>query len=443
MSRLLSFLLAAIAVLQATPVRAADDQAPAPAGDESTALHFQFTNVTQKHPSFHSPYEGTNSLKASEGAEATNDLTLYAGFRPWRGAEIWISPEIDQGFGLSNTVGLAGFSSGEAYKVGANEPYLRLPRVFIRQVFALDDETEVVEAGATQLRGSRPKDNVTLTVGKLSVVDIFDNNSYAHDPRTDFMNWSIVESGAFDYAADPWGYTNGAALEWNQGAWTLRAGVFQMSSVPNSKIAGIDFSQFMVVSELERRYEFGARPGKVRLLLFGNHARMASYTDAIALGATTGLVPDVSMVRRRQWRNGVAVNIEQELADGVGAFVRLSRNDGSKEAYEFTEINRSEAAGLSIKGGRWGRQKDEAGLAIAQNHLSPEAQAYFAAGGTGILIGDGALRYGPEKIFESYYAVELAKNVTVAADVQRVVDPAHNRDRGPVTIYGFRAHVEF
>jgi high affinity Mn2+ porin len=82
-------------------------------------------------------------------------------------------------------------------------------------------------------------------------------------------------------------------------------------------------------------------------------------------------------------------------------------------------------------------------VAVAQNHLSSQAQAYFAAGGTGILIGDGALRYGPEKIFESYYSVEFATHRTVTADIQRVVNPAHNRDRGPVTIYGIRAHVEF
>jgi high affinity Mn2+ porin len=359
-TNLLSFVLAAAGVLQGTAVLAADDQASA-AGDESTALRFQFTNVTQKHPPFRSPYEGTNSLKGSERAEETSDLTIYAGFRPWRGAEFWINPEIDQGFGLSNTVGLAGFSSGEAYKIGANTPYLRLPRAFFREVFALGDESEAVEASANQLGGSRAKDNITLTIGKFSVVDVFDNNSYAHDPRTDFMNWSIVDSGAFDYAADPWGYTNGAAIEWSQGAWTLRGGVFQMSRVPDNKVTGIHFGQFTAVSELERRYEWNARPGKVRLLVFGNRARMASYADAVALGAATGSAPDVSLVRRPQWRNGIALNVEQELAEGVGAFVRLSRNDGSKEAYEFTEINRSEAAGLSIKGARWGREKDEIG----------------------------------------------------------------------------------
>jgi high affinity Mn2+ porin len=219
--------------------------------------------------------------------------------------------------------------------------------------------------------------------------------------------------------------------------------VFQMSRVPNNKVTGIHFDQFMAVAELERRYEWNAHPGKVRLLVFGNRARMGRYEDALALGAATAMTPETALVRKPQWRTGIALHAEQELARDVGAFARLSVNDGRKEAYEFTEINRSEAAGLSIKGGRWGRDKDEFGTAFAVNHLSPQAQAYFAAGGIGILIGDGALRYGPEKIFETYYAVEVAKPLTVTADIQRIVNPAYNRDRGPVTIYGLRAHVEF
>ncbi|WP_227753979.1 MULTISPECIES: carbohydrate porin [Ramlibacter] len=442
MKKPLALALAALAGLQAVAALAADDGSPAPA-DEAGALHLQFTNVTQKHPPLRSPYAGPNSLKASERAEETSDITLYAGWRPWRGASLWINPEIDQGFGLSNTVGLAGFSSGEAYKVGANRPYLRLPRVFLRQVFALGDETEAVDARANQLAGLRPKDNITLTVGKFSVVDVFDNNAYAHDPRADFMNWSIVDAGAFDYAADPWGYTHGAALEWTQGDWTWRGGVFQMSRLPNNKVTGLHFGQFMAVTELERRYEWNGQPGTWRVLAFGNRARMADYEDAVAQGAATASTPDVAGVRKLQWRSGFALNLEQALAADLGVFARFSRNDGRREAYEFSEINRSESAGVALKGGRWGRATDTLGLALAQNHLSAQARDYFAAGGMGILIGDGALRYGPERIVEGYYAVALARQLTLTADLQRVLNPAYNRDRGPVTVYGLRVHAEF
>lgn len=411
--------------------------------NQASAIQWQFTNVTQKHPSFRSPYEGGNSLKARESAQETSDLTLYAGIRPWKGGELWINPEIDQGFGLSNTLGLAGFSSGEAYKIGANRPYLRVPRAFLRQVIALGEDTEPVDAGANQLAGTRAKDNITITVGKFSVVDIFDTNTYAHDSRTDFFNWSIIDSGAFDYAADPWGYTNGLAVEWNTGAWTLRGGVFQMSREPNQKVTGIHFDQFMAVSELERRYEWNGRPGKVRLLVFANRARMGSYADATALAAASRSVPDLAAVRRQQWRPGVALHVEQEIAEGVGAFVRLSGNDGRTEAFEFTEINRSLAAGLSIKGAHWGCEHDEFGLAAVENRLSSHAAAYFASGGMGILIGDGALRYGPERIAEGYYSIGITKQLALTLDLQRVVHPAYNRDRGPATIYGVRTHLEF
>ena len=415
----------------------------ASAQEQDDALHVQFTNVAQKHAAFRSAYEGANSLHARERAEETSDLTFYAGMRPWRGAELWINPEIDQGFGLSNTVGAAGFPSGEAYKVGANQAYLRLPRVFLRQVIALGEGTEAVEAGANQLAGPRAEDNFTITIGKFSVGDVFDANEYAHDPRADFFNWSIIESGAFDYAADPWGYTNGVAAEWNTGPWSVRGGVFQMSRVPNSEVTGIHFAQFMALAEIERRYEFAGRQGKARLLVFDNRARMGSYADATALAAGTGTTPDLALVRRKQSRSGIALNVEQEVVPGVGAFVRASRNDGAKEAYEFTEINRSIAAGTSIKGARWGRAEDEVGLAAARNHLSSQAQAYFAAGGIGILIGDGALRYGDENIVEAYYSIAVRKQVAVTLDAQRIVHPAYNRDRGPVTIFGVRTHVEF
>jgi high affinity Mn2+ porin len=417
---------------------AADDATP-----ESWAIHGQFTNVTQGHRRFHAPYSGPNSLQPNGRTEETSDITLFAGMRLWRGAELWLNPEIDQGFGLSNTLGLAGFSSGEAYKVGANQPYLRLPRFFVRQTIALGGMQEKVEPAANQLGGMRSADSLVLTVGRFSVVDIFDTNSYAHDPRTDFLNWSVIDSGAFDYAADAWGFTLGAAAEWRHGWWTARGGVFQLSPVPNGKVTGPDFSQYMLVTELETRHEWRGHPGKLKLLAFNNRARMASYRDALALAQQTNTAPDVAPVRRKASRPGIALNLEQELATDLGAFLRASLNDGSKEAYEFTEINRSLAAGLSLKGSRWGRAQDRVGIAGVVNGLSAAARDYFAAGGMGILIGDGRLRYGPEKIVEAYYSLKANRYLSLSFDYQHVNNPAYNRDRGPVNIFALRLHGEF
>ena len=416
----------------------ADDTAP-----EDWALHGQVTNVTQGHPRFTSSYSGTNSLIANGRTEETTDITLYAGVRLWRGAEFWINPEIDQGFGLSNTVGMAGFPSGEAYKIGANVPYPRLPRVFLRQVIPLSGELVKMESSANQLAGSKAANNVTLTIGKFSVTDIFDTNTYAHDPRGDFLNWSIIDAGAFDYAADAWGFTYGAAAEWTQDAWTLRGGMFQLSKIPNGKIVNVDFSQYMLVTELEQRYQMRGHPGKAKLLAFVNRGRMGAYRDALQLAQLAGDTPDTGLVRRFASRPGVAINLEQELAPDLGMFLRASLNNGTKEAYEFTEINRSISGGLSLKGGRWGRDDDTFGLAGVVNGLSSDARRYFANGGIGILIGDGGQTYGAEKVLETYYSMRVNRHVTLAVNYQHVNNPAYNRDRGPVSIFGVRAHAEF
>lgn len=427
----------------ATPVSPAQplaDNLPPP---EKWAVYGQFTNVTQSHPQFRSPYSGDNSLIANGRTEETTDLTLFAGLPLGRHTEFWINPEIDQGFGLSNTLGVAGFPSGEAYKIGSNAPYLRLPRTFLRHVIPLGGSAEKVDPAANQLAGTKAADNVTITIGKFAAVDIFDTNSYAHDPRSDFLNWSVIDAGAFDYAADSWGFTYGATAEWTQNRWTVRGGVFQLPGVPNGKVAGLHLDQYMVVGELEERHQWQEHPGKVKLLGFVNRGRMANYRDAVQLARQTGDTPDVSLVRRFGSRPGFAINLEQELLSDLGAFARASFNDGSKEAFAFTEINKSLSAGLSLKGDRWGRHNDTVGVAGAINGLSGAAQEYFAAGGMGILIGDGRLNYGPEKILETYYSLRVNEHLTLALNYQHVNNPAYNRDRGPVSIVGIRLHGEF
>lgn len=427
-----------VAAYAEEPGAATADDAPA-----QWKLYGQLTTVAQRHSRFNAPYTGANSLQPGEGTRETTDLTLFTGLKVGKNTEIWINPEIDQGFGLSDTLGMAGFPSGEAYKVGADTPYLRMPRAFVRHLVSLDGEQQKIDPAPNQLAGTASSDNLTFTAGKFSVIDIFDTNTYAHDPRADFLNWAVVDAGAFDYAADAWGFTFGAAAEWTQGWWTLRAGAFQMSEVPNAKVAGFHPGQHMLVTEFETRHNWDGHPGKVKLLAFVNQADMANYRDAVQLAQQSGSVPDVSLVRRRQNRPGAVLNIEQELASDLGVFVRASANDGGKEAYEFTEINRSLSAGVSLKGSRWGRTDDTLGVAAVANALSSDARAYFAAGGLGILIGDGALDYGPEKILETYYSLQLNRYLAVAVNYQRVENPAYNRDRGPVNIGGLRLHAQF
>jgi len=423
----------------AWPADAASD-----GGNEDWSLHGQATFVEQYHPAFTAPYTGPNSLAPQSLGDETFDATLFAGLRLWDGGEAYVNPEIDQGFGLSNTLGAAGFPSGEAYKVGKSVPYFRLQRLFFRQTFDLGGNTETIDDDVNQLGGSRTADNLVVTAGKISVTDIFDTNTYAHDPKNDFLNWSLIDAGAFDYAADAWGYSYGIAAEWTQDWWTLRAGLFDLSRVPNTTELERGFGQFELVSEAEVRPTLWGRQGKIKLLGFLNRGRMGDYNDAVRLAQATGDVPDMALVRRYASRPGASLNIEQPLSDTLGAFARASLNDGSKEAYEFTEINRSLSVGLSLKGKDWGRPNDTFGIAGVVNALSAPARVYFADGGLGILIGDGQLpHYGTENIAEAYYSLAAASWLAISADYQFIANPAYNRDRGPVSILGARVHAQF
>jgi high affinity Mn2+ porin len=432
-------------ILSASLAWAADpESATTPQQTEDFGFHGQFTNVTQFHPRFRSPYRGPNSLDPGNRGNEALSLTLYGGFRPWEGAELWANPEVDQGFGLSNTTGLAGYANGQSAKVGSAEPYVRLQRVFLRQTIGLGGDSEDIHPDLNQLGGTRRTDNVVLTIGKFSVTDIFDANSYAHDPLGDFLNWSMVDAGAFDYAADAWGYAYGAAAEWNQSWWTLRGGLFDLSRVPNQKALERGFGQFQIDLEGEERHHLFGRSGKLKLLAFVSRGRFGSYNDAVSRAITTGATPDTATVRRYRSRPGLSLNFEQEVSDGLGVFARASVNDGSLEADEFTDINRSLSAGVSMKGASWSRPDDTVGLAGAVNGISKDARRYFAAGGIGILVGDGRLpHYGWEDVLETYYNVAIAEWLRLSIDYQFVNNPAYNRDRGPVSIVGYRLHCEF
>jgi high affinity Mn2+ porin len=316
--------------------------------------------------------------------------------------------------------------------------------MFGRYVLNLGGDAQAVEDAPNQLASTYDANNLTFTGGKFSVVDIFDNNSYAHDPRSDFLNWSIIDMGAFDYAADAWGYTYGGSTEWTQSWWTLRAGLFDMSRQPNDKELVRGFGEYQSVFEAEERHQIFASPGKVKALFFLSHADMGSYAEALKLAEQTGSTPNTALVRHTQTKPGGGLNVEQQILPDLGSFLRLSVSDGSKEAYEYTEINQSVSGGLSLKGSRWSRDDDVIGLAGSLNQISSEARAYFAAGGQGILIGDGQLpSYAGEEIMEAYYKAVLLKGVEATFDYQRVVNPAYDAVRGPIDFYGVRLHLEF
>ena len=415
---------------------------PPPLEIDNWVVHGQTTFLSQFALPFHAPYRGANSLDSNAGRE-TWDVTLYIGRQLWEGAQFWINPEIDQGFGLSNSLGVAGFPSAEAYKVGSSYPYFRIPRAFVRQTIDLGGEREKVEPGINELGGSQTEDRLVFTVGRFSVSDVFDTVTYSHDPRNDFLNWTLADAGTFDYAADAWGFTYGAAAEWYQGPWTLRAGVFDLSIIPNVVELDHRFDQFQIVNEIEHRHEINGQPGKVGVVGFLSRGRMGRFDDAVAFAQANGTTPSTADVRRYATRSGVNLYAEQQIVPNVAVFSRVGWADGRYESFDFTDVDRTASGGLSLGGKLWGRPDDTFGVATVFNGISSARISYLAAGGLDSLIGDGQLPHpGLEKLIETYYRFPLGA-WQVTANYQFVVNPGYNRDRGPVSIVGARLRTQF
>jgi high affinity Mn2+ porin len=406
------------------------------------SLHFQQTTVTQGHPPFDAPYSGVNSMQADSETATSITSTLYGGLALWPGAEIYLNPELSGGGGISSAHGMAGFVNGEAFRIGDPTPVISLARLFLRQTIDLGETTERVEDGPNTIAGKRSPERLTITAGKLGIADIFDNNRYTHDPRSQFLNWALMNSGAWDYPADTRGYTWGLSLEYARRDWTLRVAATLVPKDANGLTMDTNVDKALGFAlENEIHYAALGAPGTIRVLVFLNDARMGDYNQAIAENPTA---PDVTATRQYgRTKYGFALNVEQELAEGVGAFARLSWNDGKHETWAFAEIDQSLAAGISWNGETWSRPKDEVGAAIVLDGLSGPHRRYLAAGGNGFMIGDGRLSYGLETIGELYYKLALTEAVAFSGDYQLGIDPGYNRDRGPVHVFGVRSHIEF
>ncbi len=412
---------------------------------EDWGIKFQSTYVGQSKRAFAAAYSGPNSLIPQKEFSYSFTATAALGYRPWPGAEIYLNPELSQGVPLSGLTGLGGFPNGELARTSGPSLTLYRARTFIRQTWGLGGDSEKVESDFNQLAGVRRKQRLELTVGTVSIQDIFDDNVYSHDPRTQFLNWALITHGAYDFAADARGYTTGAALEYFEDDWAVRFGRFAMPKEPNQQ--ALDdrlLKNYGDQLELERGHTFLQQPGKIRLLAFRNVAKMSRYADALSLARFARATPDLNAVRTGQRvKYGVGANIEQAITPDIGIFARAMWADGNTETYAYTEIDRSFSAGSLIKGGSWGRAQDTFGVALAVNGLSAPHQRYLERGGIGFFIGDGALNYRPETIVESFYSINLFKGAWLSADVQYIRNPAYNADRGPVKVGTFRLHAEF
>ena len=432
---------------EVTPVEKDDDKKK-DAEPEWYNIRGQTTLIPQGNFPFPSPYQGLYSLDPSPKYRATATTTLFIIARICEGSEIIFNPELSAGGGLGNstngTVGIGGFPNGEATRTGAPQPTPYIARLLWRQTLGLGGERQDVEEGPNSLGSKVDVNRITLRLGKMSAGDVFDDNAYSHDPRTQFLNWGLMYNGAWDYPANVRGYTYGGAIEWNTKLWSFRYGVFAEPSVAN----GAAFDPHILQAnantwEIERRWKVNNRPGALSFLSFLNNAHMGSYRQSIALGVQQGTTPDITATREYRIKYGFGLNLEQELMDDVGLFGRLGWNDGQTETWAFTEIDRTASIGVQIKGTRWKRKDDRLGFAVLANGLSDAHRDYLAAGGVGFIVGDGQLNYSPERIFETYYNIQLKKGIVLGLGYTGVANPGYNRDRGPVSIGTVRFHSEY
>jgi high affinity Mn2+ porin len=421
----------------AVPLRAQDTA-------ETLSYHFQFTVIQQSHPSFSASYTGRNSLTTGPENLLSITSTLFLGSRLWEGGEIYFDPELAGGSGFSSTRGIAGFPNGEIYRVDNPSPRVFPARLFIRQHFALGEETEALASDQNQAACRVPRERLTVTIGKLSLTDVFDDNRYSHDARTQFLNWSLWSGGAWDYAADTRGYTWGIFAELHVPSWVLNfAAVMVPSSANGPSLDGNIGKAYSLNLEAVRPYAIGGLEGRLHAIVFINRAAMGVYRDAIEEGLALRSAPDIDRTRSYSSKYGFVLSAEQSLGSAAGLFARFSWNDGRTETWAFTEIDISFHAGLTSGGAPWGRKEDNTGIAFVVNALSGDHRDYLASGGYGFLIGDGALSYAPERIVEAYYAARLFPSFTLTLDNQVVFNPAYNRDRGPVIeVFSIRGHVE-
>jgi len=405
------------------------------------SIHGQTTFVDGIHDHFPAAYTGPNSLLQVEPSAMSETATLYIDTRVWEGGELIFNPEIAGGRGFSGVDGIAGFPNGEITRVGKPQPTPYVARLLIRQVWGLGGEKETVVDGPNQLAEERDIDRITVLAGKMTFTDIIDNNKYAHDPRTDLMNWSMIYNGAWDFPADVRGYSYGMAVDFNHKYWAVRWAIFGEPAYAN----GPNIDDHVLKAngqalEFERRWTWNGHPGAIRTMGYLNLANMGSYRDALA---DSPIDPNVIATRAWRIKYGFGGNMEQEIAKDIGFWARLGWNDGHTETWAFTPIDQTLAFGFQIEGTYWHRPDDELGIGFAMNGLSAAHREYLEAGGLDFSIGDGKLNYSLEEILETYYNVQLTKNVTFSGDFQFINNPAYNQDRGPVYVGLARLHFDF
>ncbi len=406
------------------------------------SFHAQTTVITQYKPKFAAQYSGANSLQTNEETQTSITSSLFATTRLWKNANFIFNPEIAGGSGLSSALGVASSTNGETFRIGSADPKLYVARLAFRQLFSLDKKYNKQISSPNQLAGEVPKKYISITIGKISLCDYFDVNSFSHDPRKQFTSWGLMNNGAFDYAANTRGYTPSFIVERvsEKDEWR-----YAFSMVPvvanggemNSQIAKANAQTI----EFAHHFQWKQKSGAIRLMSFLTNTDMGNYNQIVQ---QSPINPDITLNRMYcRTKYGFFLNAEQWLTSSVGIFLRAGWNDGQNETWHFTEIDQSFSAGVSGNGKKWKRNDDTWGAAIAISGISKAHQNYLKAGGKGFMLGDGNLSYGLENVLETYYSCSLMSNyLFLSVFYQLVVNPGYNTVRGPVNVFSVRFHYE-
>lgn len=414
------------------------------------SIHFQNTIINQYKPSFIAKYSGENSLSTTAENRISVTSTFYLGSKLWKNAAVYINPELAGGEGLSQTLGLAGATNGETFRIGNPKPAIYLARAFFQQVIPLlnngakdfnKDIDHFKNDDFNQIENYLPDRYFNIVLGKISIADYFDDNSFSHDPRSEFFNWALMSSAAWDYPANTRGYTPSFVIEYFSPKYECRGGVSMVPTTANGNVMNtqIDKAHSITLENVFHYQMFGYK-GSIRLIGFYTTANMGNYNTAVRLKPDT---PDI--VSTRQYgrsKYGGAINIEQFFKKESGCFLKLSWNDGKNETWAFTEIDYAMSMGVSLHS-LIHSLNDNLGIAYAINGISKEHRNYLKHGGKGFMLGDGNLNYGLENILEVYYKVALKKELLyLTLDYQYILNPGYNKDRkGPVNVFGIRTHI--
>jgi high affinity Mn2+ porin len=408
-------------------------------------LGAQYTFIDQNQSRVHSPYTGPMSLNPNGVTLRTHTFGAYFGIQLPLHLQFYTDFEMFKGEGIGT--GVAGLPNGDLIRAGTvnlgKRPYVA--RSYIRWDMPLNNETNQVQAGQDQLSGNLATKRIEVKAGLMAVNDDFDYNRYANSTRTQFMNWSLWNNTAWDYAADTRGYTYGLMIAWIMPTWSLRYGIYKMPVEANGQVLVESLSKANG-QQIELTLQPKPNGWALRFLAYDNKASMGIYQDAINIAEMTGQLPDVhadDMGGRH--KIGFGINGELPIADdgNTGFFMRTGWNDGHTESFMFTEVDRLVSGGFQLSGVHWDRSSDQLGIGVALEGLSRVHAEYLEDGGDGFVLGDGSLRYGPEQVFETYYNIAVINHLTISPDLQFIRNPGYNRDHGPARFAGLRAHIQF